>query len=812
MKRVENDPLDKLRVWDRLRIGPTKVEQRRLVTRYSLRHGRKTVETDLIYRYEEEVFDPADPTCQNLASMISAQVALNYGLFCKEMVFEGSFDARDQRFIREFASNTAREIYALKLLQPNPFLVGDVAHLPVVKKDNYLAAKINFTSSPETRVVQASRWATEDARQAVLSSGGKDSLLSYGILGEIGPPPHAIFVNESGRHWFTALNAYRHLAETDQNTARAWTNCDRVFAWMLRQMPFVRPDFAAVRSDEYPIRLWTVAVFLFGALPLLRKRGIGRLVIGDEFDTTARGRLHGIVHYNGLYDQSLFFDRAMSRYFHGKGWGVDQFSILRPLSEILIEKTLVERFPDLQAHQVSCHATHVENGRVKPCGRCEKCRRIVAMLAAFGHDPGRCGYTEDQVHACLVAFARRGVHQETAGAEHLTYLLAERGVLPGDVEPAHKPRPHPEVASLRYDPERSPLDTVPADLRAPLHQILLGHAEGALRREGRKWVELDGLSEEALGTPRTREAVGRAPQLPVKFDTEPSASGVDGPSPATGAASRWKLSDHLRARTAASAAPYLLGSMTWPEAESRLATVDIALLPVGAIEQHGAHLPLDTDAFDADVLAREVAAGCSEPTPIVLPLIPYGVSYHHDDFKGTVSVGPDTLAQLVRDVGMAVARNGVRKLVIINGHGGNIPALHFSAQMINRDAHIFVCVDSGESSDTDVESLAETPNDVHAGEIETSTSLYLRPQLVQIDKAKKSVPKFSIPYLNFSSKRSVGWYGRTEKISTSGVLGDPTQATREKGERMWRLMVDNLVRLVEDLKGMTLEEIHQRRY
>ncbi len=112
-----------------------------------------------------------------------------------------------------------------------------------------------------------------------------------------------------------------------------------------RQLPFIRPDFARLRADEYPIRLWTVAVFLFGALPLLRKRGLGRLVIGDEYDTTRKMTHKGIPHFDGLFDQSRYFDIAMTRYFARKGWGVEQFSVLRPLSELFIEKILVERYP-----------------------------------------------------------------------------------------------------------------------------------------------------------------------------------------------------------------------------------------------------------------------------------------------------------------------------------------------------------------------------------------------------------------------------------------------------------------------------------
>ncbi|MFP3928009.1 MAG: creatininase family protein [Desulfobacteraceae bacterium] len=80
------------------------------------------------------------------------------------------------------------------------------------------------------------------------------------------------------------------------------------------------------------------------------------------------------------------------------------------------------------------------------------------------------------------------------------------------------------------------------------------------------------------------------------------------------------------------------------------------------------------------------------------------------------------------------------------------------------------------------------------------------------EKMKRFVPEFSSRYLNFSSRRSIGWYAHTASISTTGVLGDPTKATKEKGERMWELMIRHLVALIEDLKGLSLDEIHQKRY
>ncbi|MFH1420055.1 MAG: creatininase family protein [Planctomycetota bacterium] len=779
--------MSKLAVIDRLEVGPVKLQPRRLTSPYRVVRGDKVDTFDFQYSFEEEVFDPADPASVNLAGMMAAQVALNYGLFCNELVFHGQYNDADRRFLSEMTWNTAREIYVKKFLEPNPFLVDEAANLPFVKLDSYSKAKLVF--NPEIADVAGDLgrekprcWSADRSRHAVLSSGGKDSLLTYGMLREIGVETHPVFVNESGRHWFTAINAHRHLADKVRETTRVWTNSDRVFSRMLRHLPFVRQDFARKRADEYPIRLWTVAVFVFGALPILRKRGIGRLVIGDEYDTTRRKTVQGLTHYDGLYDQSRYFDNALTRYFHQKSWNVAQFSILRPLSELLIQKILAARYPELHRLQVSCHAAHVIDRRAHPCGRCEKCRRIVSMLAAHGVSPKACGYTDQQIDQCLDQVIRAGNHQVSGDVQQLALMLWQRGLIPDPRLGTVRARERPEVMQLRFDPSRSPPETVPADIRGDVIRICLEHAAGAVRRSGRSWVHIDPNTDPAM-------------QRPYSFEKPDSRERGDGSDTRSGGAS----SDGC-----------LLGELTWPQARRRLREVDIALLPVGSIEQHGPHLPLDTDAFDARYLAHRVGEACSDPKPLVLPLIPYGVSYHHDDFSGTISLGNETLSRLVYDIGMSCVRNGITKFVIINGHGGNAPALHFAAQTINRDAHIFTCVDSGDTSDADIDALVETPNDVHAGEIETSTSLAVRPELVYMKEAKRSVPRFSSRYLDFSSKRSVDWYARTKKLSKTGVMGDPTKASREKGEKIWEVMIRNLVEFVEQLKGMSLEEIHQR--
>jgi len=785
----EKDSLEILKVIQRVDVGPVRLDKRRLIVPYSLRINGKSDTYDLIYRYGEEVFDPKDPSSFNLADMIAAQVAINYGLFCHEITFHGFYDETDQKFIIEMMVNTAREIYVKKFLEPNPFIQGPASKLPVTRLESYLQARVTFESEPlhsESKMRTPKRktqWEVEKSRHAVLSSGGKDSLLSFGLLSEIGQHIHPIFINESGRHWFTALNAYRYFSKKYINAAKVWTNCDRLFNWMLKRFPFVRSDYASIRSDEYPIRLWTVAVFLFGALPLLRKRSIGRLTIGDEYDTTSRQSFNGITHYNGLYDQSRYFDNALTRYFIQKGWNISQFSLIRPLSELLIEKILSQRYPDLQSLQMSCHATHIQNNRVHPCGKCEKCRRIVGMLVALDADPTNCGYSQIQIEDCLEALAEKGVHQESAGAQHLAFLLSEKGLL-RKTSPSMKIKEHPEIMKARFDTERSPIESVPQDIRGPVLHIFLEHSEGSVKHQGRVWVEYDPLNDPAFATP-----------YPFELPRE-----------------RYKRQKDKQEEPADKKSSPILGELTWPEAQIRFKEVDIALLPVGSIEQHGPHLPLDTDAFDANHLAREVAAVCSDPKPLVLPLVSYGVSYHHGDFSGTINISPKTLSQIVYEIGMSAARNGITKLMIINGHGGNIPALQFAAQMINRDAHIFTCVETGETSERDVLALIDTPNDVHAGEIETSTTLAIRPHMVRRKRIRKFIPKFSSRYLNFSSKRSVEWYARIAKISPSGVLGDPTKASKEKGKKIWTIMIKHLAEFVEDLKNMSLDEIYHKRY
>lgn len=769
--------IESLCFFESLRVGKLVVEPKRVKASYTLTLGSgKRSEQELIYTYAERVFQKNSESV-NLASMIVAQVALNYGLFCREIIFDGLYEDADKRFIQDMMENTSREIYVNKFLMSNEFIVAPYNQLKAEKRKRYTAALVVFENTGHGGMFLDWKHSDADRQKfVILSSGGKDSLLSYGLLKELKKEVIPVFINESGRHWFSAINAHKHLSEADPNCKKVWCNSDRIYNWMLRQMPCIRKDFSDIRADIYPVRLWTVGVFIFGALPIARKTGAGNIIIGNEYDTTEKSSFEGITHYKALYDQSKYFDNALTRYYTKKGWNTFQFSMLRSLSEILILKILSHRYPELQAQQVSCHAASVKEARSYPCGKCEKCRRIVSMLTVLNESAEKCGYTSNQISEAILKTGSSGVKQIGSDAQHLYFMLLNKNLISKETASASHAREHPYIMKMRFDNRRSALNDMPVSLYKQLIPIYMEYTGGAVERRRSQWVSMD-ISSELENA------------IPYPFEI----SEVKNTPSALKSSINWE-------------------SYTWKEMENRLKEVDTAILPCGSIEQHGPHLPLDVDYYDSIYLARTVAEACSSPKPLVIPAIPYGVAYHHEDFKGTISVSNNTLATLVYDIGMSLVRNGIRKLIILNAHGDNAPTLLYAAQMINRDSGIFVCVESGETSDTDLSLLTDTPNDIHAGEIETSTTLALRPEVVKMEEAVDETMDFGNTYFEFTSDRGVPWYVRTKIISASGIMGNPLKADASKGKKMWEIMVAHLVGFVEEVKKSNLEDLFQRRY
>jgi len=252
---------------------------------------------------------------------------------------------------------------------------------------------------------------------------------------------------------------------------------------------------------------------------------------------------------------------------------------------------------------------------------------------------------------------------------------------------------------------------------------------------------------------------------------------------------------------------FYLGELTWPDVKDFLANHDVIVIPVGSCEQHGPHLPLDTDAYDVFWLSKKAAekACCA----LVAPPIYYGVSSHHMDFPGTTTLKRHTLEQLAYEVAVSLIKHGFRKIVFENGHGGNTPALEAAVQRIKADTGAFVVVDTVSLIPEFIEEFIETPYDAHAGEFETSTTLANREEFVVTERIRK--PPIKLPeskYTKIGLKEKgprVYWGFRTKEISETGVIGDPTKATKEKGEKAWRIAIERLAELLTELDRMELE-------
>lgn len=206
------------------------------------------------------------------------------------------------------------------------------------------------------------------------------------------------------------------------------------------------------------------------------------------------------------------------------------------------------------------------------------------------------------------------------------------------------------------------------------------------------------------------------------------------------------------------------------------------LVPVGSTEQHGPHLPLDTDTRIASAVARGVAdrlAGADESIWRIAPAIGYGASGEHEAFDGTVSVGTSALRLLLVEFGRSASRWASR-LVFVNGHGGNVEALGAATALLRyegRDAAWCSCTVAGA--------------DAHAGHTETSVLLHISPRDVKVGEG---VPGNCAPLRELMPELRRGGIAAVSEV---GVLGDPTTATADEGARIFGDMVESCLRRIE---------------
>jgi len=242
--------------------------------------------------------------------------------------------------------------------------------------------------------------------------------------------------------------------------------------------------------------------------------------------------------------------------------------------------------------------------------------------------------------------------------------------------------------------------------------------------------------------------------------------------------------------------PYILAETTWKTVKGT--EYDVAVLPWGATEAHNFHLPYGTDNYESSYVAAEAARKAWERKArvVVLPTIPFGVNTGQLDIRLTINMNPSTQAMVLGDIARSLEAQGIRKLVIINSHGGNdfrqmIRELQMTCGVFIATVNWWNCVD--------VKLYYDEPGD-HAGELETSVMMEIAPELMLpvSEAGDGKAKKFKIDGL----RNGIAWAPRTwTKVTDDTGSGDPSRATRDKGvrhlEAVTDAVADFLVQLAE---------------
>jgi creatinine amidohydrolase/Fe(II)-dependent formamide hydrolase-like protein len=247
-----------------------------------------------------------------------------------------------------------------------------------------------------------------------------------------------------------------------------------------------------------------------------------------------------------------------------------------------------------------------------------------------------------------------------------------------------------------------------------------------------------------------------------------------------------------------------IGELTSPEVSRRLKATSILCLPLGAIEQHGPHLPLNTDMIVAEGITRRIVARWGEEFDLwQLPAVALGLSREHDWAAGTLSLSVQGFAGLLREIAREVVRAlPARNLVIVNGHGGNRGILENLLHEFAADFLLNACA----VHPFDLAKVATSPEqpDVHGGRSETAVMLALAPALVRLDEMGPVQTKHDpdrVRALIFDRGVTFPWRTDDPRLAHAGIIGDPQGATPELGETIIASIVQASRDVLTTLKG-----------
>jgi len=262
----------------------------------------------------------------------------------------------------------------------------------------------------------------------------------------------------------------------------------------------------------------------------------------------------------------------------------------------------------------------------------------------------------------------------------------------------------------------------------------------------------------------------------------------------------------------------MLASSYWSELSLRDFSAQdmsrvIAVLPVAAIEQHGPHLPLGVDAMIMEeCLCRAVARRPRDIDIAILPIQKIGVSIEHQDFSGTLTLSGETAARMLHEIIDSVIRTGVRKIILMNSHGGNSAIIaQLAVELRVKHAILAVtCSWSRFGYPDGLFSLDEIRHGVHGGEIETSLMLAFRPDLVDMAHARNfnsAALDFEREFLWLRPDRPAGFGWMAQDLSHDGAMGDASKATAAKGEAVADYWVTAFIELLRDVNSFDIHRL-----
>lgn len=232
-----------------------------------------------------------------------------------------------------------------------------------------------------------------------------------------------------------------------------------------------------------------------------------------------------------------------------------------------------------------------------------------------------------------------------------------------------------------------------------------------------------------------------------------------------------------------------LANYTSDDFQERLEKVDIAVLPIGSVEAHGHHLPLGTDVFSPRLFCTKLNEKIGHEIWIA-PEVPYGQSYDLSIYPGTIHIPTEVMSGYVFFIGKSLFDNGIKKLVFLNGHGGNVNALNLAAEKLMQIGMDVIIINWWLDYSKDI--LTITEGQGHGGEDETSAVLCYDESLVQMDKAMKNERK---PLMRVFFK------DRGRVLYENAISGDATLATKEKGEKIFELLTERIIETIHNFSA-----------